>query len=113
MVFFADYFANVLKVGLYTLEETEQRVDLNIELRQWSNQSDTAMPGQPLTRLEQAPELHPLTIIRLISKGTWPLYKILRRREKMLQFDLSQKAKKRDQGGQARWVGYWGLCESR
>ena len=30
----------------------------------------TAMPGQPVTRLEQAPKPHPLTKICLISKGT-------------------------------------------
>ena len=49
------------------------------DLRWWSTgalpppQSDpggTAMPGQLVTRPEQAPEPHPLTKISLISKGT-------------------------------------------
>ena len=30
----------------------------------------TAIPGQPVTRLEQAPSPHPLTKMSLISKGT-------------------------------------------
>ena len=36
---------------------------------QWANPSGTAMLGQPVTKPEQAPELHPLTKISLISKG--------------------------------------------
>lgn len=32
--------------------------------------SGTAMLGQPVTKPEQAPELHPLAKIRLISKGS-------------------------------------------
>ena len=35
----------------------------------WANPSGTAMLGQPMTKLEQAPSLHPLTKISLISKG--------------------------------------------
>jgi len=36
----------------------------------WANPGGTAIPGQPMTRLEQAPSPHPLTKISLISKGT-------------------------------------------
>ena len=36
---------------------------------QWANPSGTAMLGQPVTKPEQAPNLHPLTKMRLISKG--------------------------------------------
>jgi hypothetical protein len=36
---------------------------------QWADPSGTAMLGQPVTKPEQAPELHPLTKISLISKG--------------------------------------------
>ena len=35
----------------------------------WANPSGTAMLGQPVTKLEQAPSLHPLTKMSLISKG--------------------------------------------
>ena len=36
----------------------------------WADPGGTAMPGQPVTRPEQAPEPHPLAKISLISKGT-------------------------------------------
>ena len=35
----------------------------------WADPGGTAMPGQPMTEPEQAPELYPLTKISLISKG--------------------------------------------
>jgi hypothetical protein len=35
----------------------------------WADPGGTAMPGQPVTRPEQAPEPHPLAKISLISKG--------------------------------------------
>ena len=35
----------------------------------WADPGGTAMPGQPMTRPEQATEPHPLTKISLISKG--------------------------------------------
>ena len=35
----------------------------------WADPGGTAMPGQPVTEPEQAPELYPLTKISLISKG--------------------------------------------
>ena len=35
---------------------------------QWANPSGTAMLGQPVTKPEQAPELHPLTKIRELSQ---------------------------------------------
>ena len=35
----------------------------------WADPGGTAMPGQPATRPEQAPEPHPLAKISLISKG--------------------------------------------
>ena len=38
-------------------------------LGKWADPGGTAMPGQPVTEPEQAPELHPLTKISLISKG--------------------------------------------
>ena len=34
----------------------------------WADPGDTAMPGRPVTKPEQAPELHPLSKISLISK---------------------------------------------
>ena len=37
---------------------------------EWANPGGTAMPGQLVTEPEQAPELHPLTKISLISKRT-------------------------------------------
>ena len=37
---------------------------------QWAAPSGTAMLGQPVTKPEQAPKLHPLTKISLISKGS-------------------------------------------
>ena len=36
----------------------------------WADPGGTAIPGQPATRPEQAPEPHPLAKISLISKGT-------------------------------------------
>ena len=36
----------------------------------WANPSGTAILGQPVTKPEQAPQLHPLSKISLISKGT-------------------------------------------
>ena len=36
---------------------------------EWADPGGTAMPGQPVTEPEQAPELSPLTKISLISKG--------------------------------------------
>lgn len=36
---------------------------------QWANPGGTAIPGQPMTEPEQAPELYPLAKISLISKG--------------------------------------------
>ena len=36
---------------------------------QWADPGGTAMPGQPVTEPEQAPELYPLIKISLISKG--------------------------------------------
>jgi len=38
------------------------------QLGQWADPSSTAMLGQPMTKMEQAPKLHPLTKISLISK---------------------------------------------
>ena len=35
----------------------------------WAGPGGTAMPGQPVTEPEQAPELYPLLKISLISKG--------------------------------------------
>ena len=35
----------------------------------WAGPGGTAMPGQPMTEPEQAPELYPLLKISLISKG--------------------------------------------
>ena len=35
----------------------------------WAGPGSTAMPGQPVTEPEQAPELYPLLKISLISKG--------------------------------------------
>ena len=36
----------------------------------WAMPGGTAIPGQPVIRLEQAPSPHPLTKMSLISKGT-------------------------------------------
>ena len=36
----------------------------------WADPSGTAILGQPVTKPEQAPQLHPLSKISLISKGT-------------------------------------------
>ncbi len=36
----------------------------------WADPGGTAIPGQPLIRLEQAPSPYPLTKMSLISKGT-------------------------------------------
>ena len=36
----------------------------------WAGPGGTAMPGQPVTEPEQAPELYPLLKISLISKRT-------------------------------------------
>ena len=38
-------------------------------LGKWAGPSGTARLGQPATKPEQAPELHPLSKISLISKG--------------------------------------------
>ena len=39
-------------------------------LGKWADPGGTAMPGQPATEPEQAPELYPLAKISLISKRT-------------------------------------------
>ena len=36
----------------------------------WADPDGTAMSGQPVTESEQAPDLHPLSKISLISKRT-------------------------------------------
>ena len=36
----------------------------------WADPGGTAIPGQPVIRLEQAPSPYPLTKMSLISKGT-------------------------------------------
>ena len=43
--------------------------DLLVLVGKWADPGGTAMPGQPMTRPEQAPEPHPLAKISLISKG--------------------------------------------
>ena len=43
--------------------------DLLVLVGKWADPGGTAMPGQPVTRPEQAPEPHPLAKISLISKG--------------------------------------------
>ena len=43
--------------------------DLLVLVGKWADPGGTAMPGQPVTEPEQAPELHPLIKISLISKG--------------------------------------------
>ena len=43
--------------------------DLLVLVGKWADPGGTAMPGQPATRPEQAPEPHPLAKISLISKG--------------------------------------------
>ena len=43
--------------------------DLLMLVGKWADPGGTAMPGQPATRPEQAPEPHPLAKISLISKG--------------------------------------------
>ena len=44
-------------------------VDLESLVGKWADPGGTAIPGQPVTEPEQAPELYPLTKISLISKG--------------------------------------------
>ena len=46
------------------------RLELSRLMGKWANPGGTAIPGQPVTRLEQAPSPHPLTKMSLISKGT-------------------------------------------
>jgi len=43
--------------------------DFLVLVGKWADPGGTAMPGQPATRPEQAPEPHPLAKISLISKG--------------------------------------------
>ena len=43
--------------------------DFLVLVGKWADPGGTAMPGQPVTRPEQAPEPHPLAKISLISKG--------------------------------------------
>ena len=43
--------------------------DLLVLVGKWADPGGTAMPGQPVTEPEQAPELYPLTKISLISKS--------------------------------------------
>ena len=43
--------------------------DVQVLVGKWADPGGTAMPGQPATRPEQAPEPHPLAKISLISKG--------------------------------------------
>ena len=44
-------------------------LSLSCLLGKWADPGGTAIPGQPVTKSEQAPVLHPLTKISLISKG--------------------------------------------
>ena len=43
--------------------------DLLVLVGKWADPGGTAMPGQPVTEPEQAPQLYPLIKISLISKG--------------------------------------------
>ena len=45
-------------------------VNLMSLVGKWADPGGTAIPGQPVTESEQAPELSPLTKISLISKRT-------------------------------------------
>ena len=49
--------------------EVDDEEDLLVLVGKWADPGGTAMPGQPVTRPEQAPEPHPLAKISLISKG--------------------------------------------
>ena len=44
-------------------------LSLFVLVGKWADPGGTAMPGQPVTEPEQAPELYPLIKISLISKG--------------------------------------------
>ncbi len=63
----------LLDIPLHTYNYCIQYISfqclLVILVGQWADPSGTAMLGQPATKPEQAPELHPLTKISLISKG--------------------------------------------
>ena len=54
------------KKGFDFVDDSE---DLLVLVGKWADPGGTAMPGQPATRPEQAPEPHPLAKISLISKG--------------------------------------------
>ena len=57
----------------YNLQYTRMiRINLNSFslVGKWADPSGTAILGQPVTKPEQAPQLHPLSKISLISKGT-------------------------------------------
>ena len=56
----------VIKKGFDFVDDGE---DLLVLVGKWADPGGTAMPGQPVTRPEQAPEPHPLAKISLISKG--------------------------------------------
>ena len=43
-------------------------ISFSVSGDQWANPSGTAMLGQPMIKPEQAPKLHPLLKISLISK---------------------------------------------
>ena len=62
----------VLRVCCITVRYTKLVCSVFVtyqELGKWADPGGTAMPGQPVTRPEQAPEPHPLAKISLISKG--------------------------------------------
>ena len=48
--------------------EDDDEDDVEVLVGKWADPGGTAMPGQPATRPEQAPESHPLAKISLISK---------------------------------------------
>ena len=60
------YFPNYLSEWLLELF----RKEIEVWVGKWADPDGTAMSGQPVTEPEQAPELHPLTKISLISKRT-------------------------------------------
>ena len=64
-------FVGILWNSMYSIFDRliDDGDDLLVLVGKWADPGGTAMPGQPATRPEQAPEPHPLAKISLISKG--------------------------------------------
>ena len=71
-IIYSELYSHSLPSSVYVhnLQHTRSFLSIYSLMGKWAMPGGTAIPGQPVIRLEQAPSPHPLTKMSLISKGT-------------------------------------------